>query len=188
VIRTLVMASLVVVMGGCATHHIDHFYTLAAQPSGGREARTIFARQVSLHVMLPSLIDRGELVLADRGEVAVLEHERWAAPLTDQLTAALGQDIEQRRADLIVGPHMDKPGLPQVKIFVDVVQFNARRGGAVSIETHWQVVDGGSGKVALGRDVFTVQAASQDYSDIAVALSACLGLLADRLVMELPAS
>jgi uncharacterized lipoprotein YmbA len=187
-IRIVVLLWLVIVMEGCATRHVDHFYTLAVQPSGSRESRTVFAREVSLHIMLPSLIDRGELVLADRGEVAVLEHERWAAPLTDQLTATLGQDIEQRRADLIVGPNMDKPGLPQVKIFVEVVQFSARRGGAVSIETHWRVVDAGSGRVSLGRNVFTALAASQDYSDVASALSSCLGQLADRLVMELPAA
>ena len=92
-----------VLLTGCVTRQRDHFYVLDAQPAGGRESRSQFDRQITLRVTVPSLVDRAEMVLASpAGGVAVMDHERWAAPLADLVTAALARDIEQRRSDVVV--------------------------------------------------------------------------------------
>jgi uncharacterized lipoprotein YmbA len=175
-------------LNGCAARQRDHFYVLNAQPAGVSESRSQFDRQVTLRVTVPSLVDRYEMVLTTTSGVAVLDHERWAAPLADLVTATLGRDIERRRNDVVVLPRSaDQASLPLLRIVIEIDQLTARLGDQVSIETHWRVSDARSGKETLGRDVLTGSQRPQSYAEVADALSFCIALLADRLVREIPA-
>jgi uncharacterized lipoprotein YmbA len=174
---------------GCVARQHDHFYVLDAEPAGVRESRTQFNRQVTLRVSIPSLIDRVEMVLTAGGGVTVLDHERWAAPLADLVTAALGADIERRRADVVVLPRSaDQADIPLVKIVVEIDQVTARLGDQVVIGAHWRITDARTGKVFVSRDTFTSTQQVQNYSQVAAALSSCIGLLAERMVREIPAA
>jgi uncharacterized protein len=169
---------------GCATRQPDHFYVLTAQPPAIRESAQRNDLQAALRLTLPSLVDRNAMVLATPDGVAVMEHERWAAPLADLLTTTLRQDIERRRGDVLVSRWSADPGGSWVRIEVDIVQLSARRGAEVSIETQWRVT--AAAHTSLGRDVFVTPMQSDSYAAVATALSTCVGLLADRLVREIP--
>lgn len=173
---------------GCVTRQPDHFYVLAAQPAEAHESAAPIRRQVVLQLTLPSLVDRNEMVVATPNGVAVMEHERWAAPLADLMTTTLRQDLERRRADVMVSPYGRGAGagVALVRIDVDVVQLWAQRGVEVSIEAQWRVTDSGN-HTSLGRDVFVAPLHSDSYAAVAAALSSCVGLLADRLAREVPA-
>jgi uncharacterized protein len=176
----------VCVLSSCAASHVDHFYVIDAPPGGARESSSVFARQVTLQVSVPSLIDRAAMVITTPDGVAVLEHERWAAPLSDLITSALARDIERQRADVVVLPHhMDKAEVPLTAIAIDVDQVRARLGDQVSIEAHWRITDA-AGKVTLDRDVFVSSEHAQTYAALADGLSAAVGLLANRLIKEIP--
>jgi uncharacterized lipoprotein YmbA len=190
------MAGLLCLLCACATVHPDHYYILSSQPQGPLETRTAPASQVTLRVSLPSLVDRPEMVLNTSADaVTVLEHERWAAPLADLVAQTLAQDIERRRADLLV-TSLSHPGQARLKVSVDIVQVSVRRGGQASIDAHWRILDArtageavGSeavGGEAVGGDVFNAPLADDSYGAIARALSDCLAALAERLVSQLP--
>jgi len=173
---------------GCASRRPDHFYALSVEPAQTNAARSGFTRQVSLHVTLPSLVDRSELVLTSREQVSILEHERWASPLLDQFGATLGQDIEARRADLVIANRSLEQGkLPSSKISLEIVRWTAQRGGRVSLETRWRVTDSISGNVSVGRDIVSAGIASDNYEQVVAAISGCIGQLADKLVAQIPA-
>ncbi len=179
------LAGTLLLLCGCVSRQPDHFYVLDAQ-GGAAHASADISRQVTLQLSLPSTVDRAEWVVTTPAGVAVLEHERWAAPLVDLMTTTLGRDIERRRGDIVVfGSGADQGGIPLVKIAIDVAQLTARLGGTVSIETSWRITDGRSGKVTYGRDVYTSPSPSPGYEGLATALSACVGLLADRLVQDI---
>jgi uncharacterized lipoprotein YmbA len=181
-------AGVLLLLSGCVTHHADHFYVIDSQPGAARESNTAFTRQVTLRVSVPSLVDRAEIVVSTPDGVTVAEHERWAAPLPDLITATLARDIERRRDDVVVLPRrLDKPGVPLTEIAIEVNEVRSLLGHQVSIEAHWRVTDAGSGKVSLGRDVFISNLHSDNYAALAEGLSASLALLADRLVQEIPA-
>jgi uncharacterized protein len=169
---------------GCASRQPDHFYALAAQPPDRRESEPHIALQAALRLTLPSLVDRNEMVLAMPDGVAVMEHERWGAPLADLMTTALRQDIERRRGDVLVSRWSADPGVPGVRIEVDIVQLSARRGSEVSIEAQWRVSD--ARHTSFGREVLVAPVHADSYAALASGLSACVGLLADRLVKEIP--
>jgi len=180
-------AALLLLMMGCVTRQRDHFYVLQAQPAAPRDAQAPSNRQITLRVTVPSTADRAEMVLWTQDGVAVLDHERWAAPLADLVTQTLGQDLERRRADIVVLSHSDQTGVPLVKMYIDIDQITARIGVEVSIEVHWRIIDAHTGKTAVGRDSFAAPATSGNYAAVAMAMSSCVGLLADRLLSELPA-
>jgi len=187
IIGALALTGVLALAGGCVSRQRDHFYVLDAQPAGGQDSRTQFDRQINLRVTLPSLVDRGEMVLTANGGVTVLDHERWAAPLADLVTATLGQDIERRRGAVVVLPgSAGQAGIPVVSIVVEIDQVTARMGDPVAIETHWRVTDARTGKVSIGREDFSSPQRPRSYSEVAGALSACIALLADRLVREIP--
>jgi uncharacterized lipoprotein YmbA len=173
---------------GCLTRQHDHFYILDVQPAGPVASRSQFNRQVTLQVTVPSMVDRGEIVLMTANGVSILDHERWAAPLADLVTATLGQDIERRRNDVVVLPRSaNHAGIPLIRMMVEIDRVTARFGAPVAIETHWRITDAGSGRETLGRDVFASAQQPQSYPEIAAALSACVALLAERLAAEIPA-
>jgi uncharacterized lipoprotein YmbA len=119
--------------------------------------------------------------------VLVLEHERWAAPLTDLVTQALAQDLERRRGDLLVTGHgAVRASGPAIGVMVTVVQMTVRKSDKASIEAHWRIVGMRTGKEELGGAVFSAPLRQDDYASVAQALSECLALLADRLVAEIP--
>jgi uncharacterized protein len=170
----------------CASSRPDHFYILSAQPPAAQPA-SASTTPVALKVTLPSLVDRPEMILNTSADgVAVLEHERWGAPLADLVVQTLGQDIERRRSDLVVGGQGAGrlSGVP-IKIIVDVVQMTARQGDRVSIETHWRIVDARKPSDLAGNEVFSAPLGQDGYGAIAQALSDCLGHLADRLITQI---
>jgi uncharacterized lipoprotein YmbA len=173
---------------GCVARQRDHFYVLDAQPAAVTESRTQFDRQITLRVTVPSIVDRAEMVLTAQSGVTVLDHERWAAPLADLVTATLGQDIERRHVNAVVlQKSEDQAGIPVVRMAIEIDEMTARLGAPVAIETHWRVTDARTGKVSLGRNYFASSQRPKDYSELASALSSCIASLADRLVQEIPA-
>jgi uncharacterized lipoprotein YmbA len=185
--KSLTFALWMLLLAGCVSRQHDRFYALHPLPAAIGPSRSQFERQVTLRVTIPSMVDRGEMVIATPSGVSVMDHERWAAPLADMVNGTLGQDIERRRADVVVLPKSaDKAGIPLVSIIVEIDQVNARLADHVSIETHWRVTDARTGKETLGRDTFVSQQQPQTYAEFATAFSACIALLAERLAAEIP--
>jgi uncharacterized lipoprotein YmbA len=141
------LASLLVwaLLGGCVLNRPDHFHVLDSGHPGDEVAQSAFAMQVILRVSLPTLVDRSEMVLTNPNGVAILEHERWAAPLTDQFTRVLGQDIEARREDIILASRtIAQPGAHTASIAVDVVELSLQKGTEVRMEIRWRLQRGES--------------------------------------------
>ena len=169
-------------LGACASEP-DHFYTLNILPDGPHSALTSPTRQVLLRVDVPVLVDRPEMVISttDNG-IAVLDHQRWAVPLSDQVSQTLARDLERRRSDLLVADRaFDQGAVPPVKITVDIVRLTARPVGQVHMEAHWRIVDAAAGVDQLGGDVFDSPVEGSGYDSIAQAYSRTLSSLADRL-------
>lgn len=169
----------------CASSRPDHFYILSPQPPAASTARTSDPLPVTLKVTLPSLVDRAQMILNTSSDgITILEHERWAAPLTDLVTQALARDLEHRRGDVLVDPSFNHTNAA-VKISVNVVQMTVRSGDRASIETQWRIVDSRTGTEAMGSELFSAPLGRDGYAQIASSMSECLGLLADRLASQI---
>jgi uncharacterized protein len=174
------------VMTACASKP-DHFYTLDVMPAGDRPALASPLLHVRLDVTVPSLVDRSEMVVttANNG-VQILDHERWAAPLSDQVAQTLSRDIERRRPDVLVGDRRFDQGKAAAVVKVDIVRMSAGRSGHAKLEAHWHITDLDDGLDTVGGDSFDVPLSGADYAELARAYSQALSLLADKLVSALP--
>jgi len=172
-------------LGGCVGQP-DHFYTLNTLPDTTRVAGAPMIH-VRLQVTIPSLMDRNEMVLyTSRNGIVILDHERWAAPLADQVTDTLARDIEGKRGDIFVGDRgFDRATTPSVTIKVDIVRMSAQRGGRASIEAHWRIVDSSAGVDELGSGSFEAPVTGDDAAAVAQAYSQTLSDLAGRLTKEM---
>ena len=177
------------ILAGCAGQQ-DHFYALTTLPENAPAATAAFTTHVILTISLPPVVDLRQMVIATSADqLLVLEHERWAAPLSDLVMQTLGRDLEQRRADVLVADRgFDQPSLIPVKIRVDIVRMSVRAGGQATLEAHWRVVDARRNTDEVGGETFTSPVAGGDYAAVARAFSNDLSSLADRLAAKIPAS
>jgi hypothetical protein len=166
----------------------DRFYALSTMPGAARPPASGFATHVILNVSIPDTVDRREMIIDGAGDrILVLEHERWAVPLSDLVTQTLARDIEQRRSDVLVADRgFDQAGIKPVIIKVEVVRMSANLGATATVEAHWRIMDPAAQADLLGGEAFTSPIASGDYASVARAFSACVAALADRLVEKLP--
>ena len=177
------------ILAGCAGQQ-DHFYALTTLPENAPAATAAFTTHVMLTISLPPVVDRRQMVIATSADqLLVLEHERWAAPLSDLVGQTVGRDLEQRRADVLVADRgFDQPSLIPVKIRVDIVRMSVRAGGQATLEAHWRVVDARRNTDEVGGETFTSPVAGGDYAAVARAFSNDVSSLADRLAAKIPAS
>ncbi|HWJ36120.1 MAG TPA: PqiC family protein [Steroidobacteraceae bacterium] len=175
-----VWASLLV--AACASSP-DHFYTLSTLPDTARGPLSAPTVHVLLDVTVPALVDRAEMVISTSPTaILILDHERWAAGLSDQVSQTLARDIEKRRPDMLIGDRgFDQTASPPVIMKIDIVRMSAQRGGRANIEAQWRIVDASAGVDQLGTASFDAPLDGSDYTSVAQAYSQLLSALAERL-------
>lgn len=131
-----------------------HYYTLVApaegpagglvapagEPAGGAAISGMSSLPFELlPVGIPAQVDQPQLVVREGGQaVAMLESERWIAPLGDEVRNALSGDLarELHSQDVTGLPGNDRPLL---RIKLDVRRFDSQPGSYALIEGSWSV-------------------------------------------------
>lgn len=182
---TAVLLMIGLLLAACASAP-DHFYALHAIPETARRDAAPSAL-VHLQVTLPSMVDRAEMVLNTSATgIAILDHERWAAPLPDLVLQTLSRDLETRRPDiLVVDRSFARTVKPAVDIKVDIVRMIAQAGGKAGIDARWHITTAGNGSDRVGQAWLEAPAAGSDHSSIAAAYSEALSELAARLAEQM---
>jgi uncharacterized lipoprotein YmbA len=138
---TFSMLLAVLAGAGCASAPL-HYYTLMpsiADPQAPAGSPVPFAIEV-LPVGLPEQLDQQRLVVRQGGSgLQVLEGERWAGPLSDELRAALSVQLARRLATQDLAGLSAPPGKPVLRIKVQVRRFDAWPGDHVRLEADWSL-------------------------------------------------
>ncbi|SFW60195.1 PqiC family protein [Luteibacter sp. UNCMF366Tsu5.1] len=185
-IHSLRLAGLLALIGGlgaCASSP-THFHTLvppAAPPASGTAAFVIDVQPVGV----PPQVDQPALVLRQgASSIAVLDGERWASPLGDEIRAALSTDLSAR-----LGTH-DVHGLPRardakvVRVQFDVRRFDSVLGGDATVEGAWSVRGPAEGAAVTCASRVSEPAGSS-YDSLVDAHQRALGKVADQLAVAI---
>jgi uncharacterized lipoprotein YmbA len=132
----LAVAWLVSVCIGCASARV-RYYTLVSPPEQTLPVpETTLAIDVQI-VHIPPQLKRAEL-MARTGtiEVTLLENERWASPVNDEIKDALRLEL-QRRQDRLTGL---RAAFTKLTIDIDVHHFDAELGKYALFEVSWRAV------------------------------------------------
>jgi uncharacterized lipoprotein YmbA len=139
-IQNLAAAVLTTAMAAC-TSAPTHFYTLQQSAAANRPVAALFLIEV-LPVVVPTEVDQPELLVRlNEQRVAVLDSERWAAPLAAELRSALAANLAGKLGTRDVHGLPHPQDVPLYRIQVNVRRFDSWPGQRAVIEADWSIRD-----------------------------------------------
>jgi hypothetical protein len=127
---------------GCSSTPPTHYHSLVAPAvSTGNSVSVVPTSSVHFEVLpvtVPVQVDVPQFVvrLAD-GSIAVLEHERWIAPLPDEIRSAVALRVGQTLAG---APAANSAAAQDVwRVHIDVQRFDSTLGRAASVQLLWSL-------------------------------------------------
>lgn len=189
-------ALMALALGACGSVQ-THYYTLVAPAAGNTPvdapANGVFQFDL-LPVTVPAQVDQPAMVVRQGGQgVAVLQGERWVAPLGDELRGALSADLTRDfRAQDVSGLPSGTKGVVRIKL--DVRRFESVPGGYAYMEAAWSVrpLKGGDALACTSR--FSEQVGSgydalvQGHQQIVTRLAGQIGAVAGAMAAGQTAS
>lgn len=130
-------AALLVALAGCASAPVNYYTLIPAGTATRSAAAPTFSFDLQA-VNLPAQVDQPQLVVRQDGAgIALVESERWIAPLADEVRGAVA-------ANLVAQSGEDLSGLPQnghalVRIKIDLRRFDSQPGSQALIEAAWSL-------------------------------------------------
>ena len=182
----LLLAWLASSAAGCASAPI-HYYTLSPPmeraPGVSAGSPTIDLRLVNV----PPQLDRVDLLIrTGPTEVTLLENERWASPLKDEIKDALRLELQRR----LVRAAASSRAFATLTLDIDVRRFEAEIGRYAHLEASWRATVSDAGKPSIGEQVAdcTFQADEQisaGYAGMVEGYQRAVAALADAIVVAL---
>lgn len=181
--------------GGCASPKPERFHTLlASEPAAAPVAASASAAASApiyidvLPVNVPAQVDHAQWVLRQGDDsLLLLEQERWAAPLRDELRGAVVARLTSKWGAIDVrGVAM--PVGPLWRVRLNVQRFESWPGREARIEATWSLSSSQrDAPVVVCRDAASEGAAGADVPALAAAHRRALTRLADRIGERLKA-
>ncbi|MEI9986025.1 MAG: PqiC family protein [Aliidongia sp.] len=174
--RGLLIGTALAFLAGCGGDPENRYYVLSAVPpvQPAPPARVDLSI-ASVH--LPGLLDRPQLVLrTGNGTVDIRELDRWAESLDQMVPRILAQDLALRRG-------ASAPAAPHRRVFVSIDEFMTDTAGNARLSGRWWVLADDQDPSTKHEQLFELvrPSASGNGAEIALALSALLGTLADDI-------
>ena len=172
------------VLAGCASAPV-HYYTLVPSVSGAASVAGSFQFELT-PVAIPPQVDQPQLAVREGEQsIALLDGERWIAPLADEVRGALSVGLS-RRLGVEDAAGLPLGNLPRVRIKVDMRRFDSRPGGYVLDEAVWTLHLLRSG-VALTCVTRLHRPVGADYSALVTGHQQALAALAAKVALVVPA-
>jgi uncharacterized protein len=149
--RRLAVAWLVSVGVGCSSAPV-RYYTLTPAPDKTSPASDT-APPVDVRVVhTPPQLNRAELMVrTGPTELTLLENERWASPVNDEIKDALRLEL-QRRLGGMTGL---RPGFSKLTLDIDVLHLEAEFGRYALLEASWSATLSAGDRRSNGTRVIT---------------------------------
>jgi uncharacterized protein len=188
------MRPFMVLLGGamlaaCASAPM-HYYTLVPAPDAAQSDTSAPPASFQFELLpvgIPAQDDVPQLVVRQGGQaVALLNGERWIAPLADEVRGALSVDLSRRlnAQDITTGLPVD--GKPVLRIKVELQRFDSSPGSYALIDATWTI------RPLKGDNVLTCRSrinedAGQGYESLVAGHQRALSELAGRIASVVPA-
>ena len=145
------LAWLVSVSVGCTSAPV-RYYTLTAPP-----AKALPASQATLEVdvrvvRMPPQLNRSELMVrTGPTEVTILENERWASPVNNEIEDAVRLELQDRLGRMTGW----RPAFAKLTLDIDVQHLDAELGRYALLEASWSAALSATGQRSTGARVIT---------------------------------
>jgi len=177
------------VLAGCSTPAPERFHTLLTSDSFASAPAASAPIYVDIGpVSVPAQVDHAQWVLRQPDEsLLLLEQDRWAAPLADELRGALAARLASRWGAIDVrGVAIPMAAIWRVR--VDVQRFESIPGREARIESTWSLSSSQrGGQTLVCRHVAHEDAAGTGVAVLAAAHRQAVTKLADAIGRQLAA-
>lgn len=182
-------------LAACSAPAPIRYHTLLApasavptgQGGGQAQGQAPFLLDV-LPVHIPAQLDRSQLVVREgNGGLALPETERWAAPLSDEIRAALSAELARGLNTQDIAGLPRPTGRPIVRVKLQVRRLDAWPGQRVQLEAGWSLglADGSTARVTCqGRFDEAVASGQAGYAALVQAQQRAIGAMADRIAAD----
>lgn len=177
----LPLSCLTLLLAACSSAPV-HFYTLLP-PAPATDAQQMASYRIAvLPVDIPAQVDRPQMVVRQgSGSVALLEGERWIAPLGDEIRNALSGELSRRLGAEDVYGLAHAGDMPVYRIQVNIQRFESVLGQYTSLSAAWSVhVTGDKQKTASCTSRIR-EPVGQGYAALAMGHQRGLQALAGRI-------
>jgi uncharacterized protein len=185
--KRVIGLALALALAGCASNKApERFHTLVpAQAAAAVQAHGF----VYIHpISIPPQADHAQWVVRQADEsLLMLEQDRWAAPLADELRGAVASRLAAQWGMVDV-KGMPTPSGPLLSVRIDVQRFESMPGREARIEANWSV--GSSQKdsnALLCRSVIQETVSEPGVTPLAAAHRRAATRLADEIGKQLQA-
>ncbi len=183
------LACLFSVGAGCTSAPV-HYYTLTPPPDKALPMlETTLAIDVRV-VHTPPQLNRSELtVRAGPSEVTLLENERWASPIRDEIKDAVRLEL-QRRLGRMSGSRV---AFTKLTLDIDVQHLEAELGRYALLELSWSATLSAAGQPSSGARATTCTFQAEEkiragYAEMVEGYQREIAALADAIVAALTKS
>ncbi len=174
-------------MSGCATTPASRFYTLSAASTPGTTSSNLSVTVGPVSV--PAAVDRPEIVVdTSANEVWLDEFNRWAAPLQEDLSRVIAENLMGMLGTSRV------TRFPQTlstdgdyRVAIEVQRFESEPGKAATLHAVWIVRRAMDGRVQTGRTSVRETVHGNSYDALAAAHSRAAARLSQDIADALRA-
>jgi uncharacterized lipoprotein YmbA len=182
-LRTLALAA-PLLLTACSSVP-THYYTLVPTVAGSHQpaAPVPFQFQM-LSVRIPAQVDQPQLVVRESsGQLAILENERWSAPLADEFDSSLASQMEQQLGTRNLSGLPKDTDRPLLTLQVEVRRFDSIPGNYALIDVVWNLSqrDEGQKRRSLTCSTQLRQAAGTELASVVQAHQQLIGRLAQTI-------
>jgi uncharacterized lipoprotein YmbA len=183
----IVAAATLLVLSACASSPPSRFYTLAPDtdtPSGSRLAGRGETIDLS-SVNVPAQVARSQLVVRMGGtQVKVLEEQRWASPLADEIRTALSAMLVRRLSGVETRDVRGANDASAYRVVFDVQRFESWPGSYVLIDAVWGVRPANGGQTLTCRSTVE-EPVAQGYDALIEGHRRALEVIAEQLATSI---
>ena len=181
--------TLLLMVAACSGSPEIRYYTLSAE-SASLDAvapTRLSGRAYAVDaVVIPDVLDRPQLVLrSGPNAVQVLDYDRWASPLPDQLQRVFTADLSAR----LGGVTIVDPGLPlppnSGRIAISILTFDLDRHGESFVDVSWAVSDTEPGTTKSFHVRHGVPNTGSDIAALVASMSRAVAMVAKDITVSL---
>jgi uncharacterized lipoprotein YmbA len=185
----LVVALVTATLVGCSSSPPVVFYTLTEIPSTTAISKTPAYEVLVGPVTLPETLDRPQLVArVSDTQVAVLEQQRWAAPLKSEVPRVLAANLNQLLPEAAVSVEpQPSTGRPLWRLGVDIQRLTATPGSDVTIEALWSIQGAPGTEPKIGYSVLREPVSGPGYDALVAAHTGAINALSRELAAAIQA-
>jgi uncharacterized lipoprotein YmbA len=178
----VVVAAAAIVAGCAASRPPERFHTLLPADPPGTPPPAADRIHVDLGpVSVPAQVDHAQWVVRRADDsLLLLEQERWAAPLPDELRTAIVDRLTRRWMVLDVRG-VGLPASQGWRLRVDVQRFESEPGVAARLEAIWAVSPPGGAPALVCRNAWVEPVPQLDALALAAAHRRAVMRLADEI-------